>query len=95
VLFAEATLSIMSVILKRNCSAAYTDGWGCYKLPVPAVVGIAVGSVVFVFTVSVVIFLCCRYRKRKQERKNGEKERNIFYRGTLQPEPIPFNHDAY
>lgn len=84
-----------SAVLRRDCAAANTDGWGCYKLPVPAVVGIAVGSVIVVFTLSVILFFWCRIRRRRKERKNGVQKGYFFYRGAVQPDPIPFNPDAY
>ena len=86
--------STLSSNWKRDCSAAYTDGWACYKLPVPAVVGIAVGCVIFVFILGAVIFLCCRRRKQKQKRQT-DREENIAQGGALKREPIAFNPDAY
>jgi hypothetical protein len=80
---------------KRDCSTGYTDGWGCYKLPVPAIVGIVLGCVIFLFAIAVVTFLCCKLRRRKQKRRNGQKENNFFYMGSQDPEQIPYNPDAY
>lgn len=87
--------STFSALLRRDCSAAYTDGWACYKMPVPVVVGIALGCVIFVFTLGVIIFICCRLRKRKKNRREDDKKTTFFYRGVVKPDPIPFNPEAY
>ena len=86
--------SILSPILKR-CSSLNTDGYACYKLPVPAVVGIAVGSAVFLFILIALALLIWKLRRRRQKRKNGDQEATLRYLGAQKPEPIAFNPNAY
>lgn len=82
-------------ILKVRCAAENNDGYACYKLPVPAVVGIAVGSGIFALLLGFLIFVWWHLHKRARKRKNGDKESTLRYLGTQEPGPIPFNPHAY
>jgi hypothetical protein len=85
---------ILPHLLRRDCDVYHYDGYGCYKLPVGAIVGIAIGGVIVLFTIALTIFCWCRLRRRRQRRERGDTQ-PVMYTGALKPEPIPFNPDAY
>lgn len=87
--------SIYFPILKRACAVQNDDGYACYKLPVPVVVGIAVGSIVGVFILAVLTFFLCRLRRQRQKRKNGDVDPTLRYLGSQKGERIAFNPNAY
>jgi hypothetical protein len=87
--------AIISPLLKRDCNVYHYDGYGCYKLPVGAIVGIAIGGVIFLFTIALIIFCCYKLRKRSQRRKKSDNQPVSMYAGALKPERIAFNPEAY
>ena len=93
-------MSAALVPLLKRCNSSNTDGYACYSLPVPVVVGITAGCIVFAFTVGVGIWFYCRLRKSRRRRREGEERgddnKRVFnYSGGLAPEPIAFNPEAY
>lgn len=98
-IFSNSTV-IMAVtfsLLKRDCE--YTDGYICYSIPIPAVIGIVFGSVAFLLILAVIIFFCVRRQRRRNKRKmglqEGDDEGAMRYAGTAKAEPITFNPHAY
>jgi hypothetical protein len=47
---------ILPHLLRRDCDVYHYDGYGCYKLPVGAIVGIVIGGVIVLFTIALIIF---------------------------------------
>lgn len=91
-------MAVTSSLLKRTC--ANTDGYLCYSIPIPAVIGIVVGSAAFLLVLALIIFLCVKRRRRRNKLKRGELPIGddgmaMKYHGQAKAEPIAFNPNAY
>jgi hypothetical protein len=89
-------MTISLQIFKRSCEAA--DGYVCYHIPIPAVIGIVFGCAFFVLTGILITFLCVkRWRHKRRLREGGEDadESVMGYRGTKRGERIDFNPNAF
>jgi hypothetical protein len=83
------TLAPYSSLLKR--SKPYCDGYFCYSLPVPTLVAIIVGSVLFIAYV-IILFLVVRWmRRRKALRKDAYTQQVL----AAPSEPIASNPHAF
>jgi len=80
------------LFVRKDCK--YSDGWGCYSIPVPAIVGIAIGSAIFIALLIGAYFIFRVLRKRKQKNRNGEGT-TLAYAGTERPGKIAWNADAF
>jgi hypothetical protein len=85
-----------SILLKRACEA--TDGYVCYHLSIPAVIGIVFGATFVLLTGIIITFVCCKMRKRgKKNARNGNAEdgSHMWYQGEKRSEALEFNPNAY
>jgi large-conductance mechanosensitive channel len=68
-------------------------------MPIPAVIGIVIGSAAFLLILAFIIFLCVRRHRRMKKRKMGDELEDehgqMRYMGYAKPEPIAFNPHAY
>jgi hypothetical protein len=83
-------------IFKRACES--TDGYICYHIPIPAVIGIVFACAFLLLTGILITFLCVKRRRHKRRlREEGENADVgvLGYRGTKRGEAIDFNPHAY
>jgi hypothetical protein len=83
-------------IFKRACES--TDGYVCYHIPIPAVIGIVFGCAFLLLTGIFITFLCVKHRRHKRRlREEGEEAvDSVFaYNGAKRGERIEFNPQAY
>jgi len=52
-----------SSLLKRSCVAS--DGYVCYHIPIPAVIGIVFGCAFLVLVLGLTIFICVKMRRSR------------------------------
>ena len=83
--------------LLKRCNS---DGYACYKLPIPAIIGIVCGLAFLFITLCLIVFLCVkRHRYKKRVREQGEEaagQHGVFaYNGMKTGPRIAFNPDAY
>jgi len=83
-----------TILFKRACES--TDGYVCYHIPIPAVIGIVFGVAFLLITGGFITFICVKKRRHARKRQAGiEVDDAIGYRGTKAPERIEFNPNAY
>ena len=85
-----------TMLLKRTCES--TDGYVCYHMPIPAVIGIVFGVAFVLLTGGLIMFVCCKCRRRKKKNaKNGDAEEgsHMWYQGGKRGENLEFNPNAY
>jgi len=89
--------STSSLQLLKRCTS---DGYLCYNIPIPAVIGIVFGCAFVFITLCFVAFLCIKRRRyKKRVREEGEEAAGEYgvmsYNGTKRGERIDFNPNAY
>ncbi|PMD16745.1 hypothetical protein NA56DRAFT_708301 [Hyaloscypha hepaticicola] len=84
-------------LFKRACEAS--DGYVCYHMPIPAVIGIVFGCAFLLITGIFITFLCCKCRRHKKKlREQGESANDdsiLAYNGAKRGETIDFNPHAF
>jgi hypothetical protein len=90
----ESSTSLLQS-LNRRCVA--TDGYVCYHIPIPAVIGIVFGAAFLVLSGIFIAFICVKRRRCARKRRDGQGQEDtvLKYLGGERPEPIPFNPNAY
>jgi uncharacterized membrane protein len=82
-------------LLKRDCLA--TDNYVCYHIPIPAVIGIVIGTAFIFLTLTFVTFICMKRRRYRRKQKNGQNQKDeaLSYMGSAKAEQNAFNPNAH